>query len=51
MDELEKAKLLSVVTKIAKAEIEESSFQLLEQVNSIKLILGRDGQHRRRTHI
>jgi hypothetical protein len=44
MNELEKAKLLSVATKIAKAEIEESRSQLLEQINPIKLIPGRDGR-------
>ena len=44
MEELEKAKLLSVATKLAKAEIEEARSQLIEQINSIQLTPGRDGR-------
>ncbi len=44
MDELEKAKLLSVATKLAKAEIEEARSQLIEQINSIQVKNGRDGR-------
>lgn len=47
MEELEKAKLLSVATKLAKAEIAEVRNQFLEQINSIKLpeaIVGREGR-------
>jgi hypothetical protein len=44
MDELEKAKLLSVATKLAKAEIEEARSQLLEQINSLQPKNGRDGR-------
>jgi hypothetical protein len=47
MNELEKAKLLSVASKLAKAEIEEVRSELIEQINSIKIpqaINGRDGR-------
>lgn len=47
MNELEKAKLLSVASKLAKAEIEEVRSQLIEQINSIKfpdVVDGRDGR-------
>jgi hypothetical protein len=47
MEELEKAKLLSVATKLAKAEIQEVRDELLEQINSIQIpeaIDGRDGR-------
>jgi hypothetical protein len=47
MDDLEKAKLLSVASKLAKAEIDEVRSQLIEQINSIKIpevTHGRDGR-------
>lgn len=47
MEELKKAKSLSVASKLIKAEIEEVQSQLIEQINSIKLpeaINGRDGR-------
>lgn len=47
MEELEKAKLLSVATKLAKAEVEEVRAELLEQINSIQIpeaINGLDGK-------
>ena len=47
MEELEKAKLLSVASKLAKADIREVKQELLGQINSIKIpefINGRDGR-------
>lgn len=47
MEELEKAKLLSVAKKLAEAEIREVRNELLEQINSIQIpeaIDGRDGR-------
>jgi len=47
MEELEKAKLLSVATKLAQAQIQEVREELLEQLNSIqipKAINGLDGR-------
>jgi hypothetical protein len=47
MEELEKAKLLSVASKLAKAEIREVREELLEQINSIQIpeiTNGRDGR-------
>jgi hypothetical protein len=47
MEELEKAKLLSVATKLAQAQIQEVREELLEQLNSIQIpdaINGRDGR-------
>lgn len=44
MDELEKAKLLSVATKLAKAEVEEVRSQLIEQINSIQIPDVKDGR-------
>ena len=47
MEELEKAKLLSVATKLAQAQIQEVREELLEQLNSIQIpeaINGLDGR-------
>jgi len=47
MEELEKAKLLSVAKKLAEAQIQEVRDELLEQINSIQIpeaIDGRDGR-------
>jgi hypothetical protein len=47
MEELEKAKLLSVATKLARAEVQEVRNELLEQINSIQIpeaINGLDGR-------
>ena len=47
MEELEKAKLLSVAKKLAEAQIQEVREELLEQINSIQIpeaIDGRDGR-------
>jgi hypothetical protein len=47
MEELEKAKLLSVATKLAQAQIQEVRNELLEQINSIQIpeaINGLDGR-------
>jgi len=47
MNDLEKAKLLSVASKLARAEIVELRSQLIEQINSIQIpevVNGRDGR-------